>query len=320
MKLVTIYPYYVKSISVERPGRTRILLLELADGSKFEIRGSQVDRFLRLLNITYRNLMNIDELKREKVLLEKIRKRKHGIKLRIDNGRIVGVFSALFAPIPHGLIIKAVNDVLNEKGIETERGYEINHSFFGRWVVTEPLFKGVVDLEGVRASLWVYNKNDGQTAMRVGIGYFDYICQNGAMEWRNAERLRLVHKVPDDEIYNTVRNAVTRLLKRLDTVKEKINTAYEYSTDYKTGVRFIKKLRLPRYIEDPVRNMWAVRPRNLWYLSSAISHPAGFDSVPVSRKLFLMRTAFEVLNPEYFEEVISNGEREDNRDGLEGGV
>jgi len=321
MKLVTIYPYNVKQISVEKPGRKRVLTLILHNGKRFVLRGVVIDRFLQLLNTDFKTVMKFDILKREQLLLEKMRKRKHGVKLQLDDdGKVViNVFSALFSPIPHGVIIKAVNDFFKEKNIETTRKYWLNQEFYGRWIIENTSFVDRVQLSSVRVMLWVFNRNDGKTAMRIGLGYYDYICDNGAMGWREAEKLRLIHKVRDEEIYAVVRNAVARVFKGVPGVKARIIRAHDYEVTYREGVAFIKSMRMPRYIEDIIKNRWASSSPsfNLWLLSSAISFAARLDSVPVSRKLFLMREAYDVLDPGYFTRRVSNnGEREDNNNNI----
>jgi len=310
MDYITIYPNEIKKVFYEREGRRVIIQTYRGD---FEIKRSCFSKFMKMMKID-KSMLKLPEPKVEAIIMSRLRKRKFGLKLAVENGRVVGVFSSLFVPVAHGVIIKAVNDILKEMELNSTRRYWMNAEFYGRWILDD--FTIIDDLPNVRPMLWVYNKNDGSTAMRIGVGYHDYTCDNGAIGWREAVKLRIIHKMREDLVESHIKNAIRIVLNKFERLKELISDAYWKTVDYHDISKFLRKIRLPAYIESVIRlRIGMSSPKTLWNLSSAISYAANLDSVPPSRKLELMKLAFDVLDSSFFEKKVSEyGEKDDDND------
>jgi hypothetical protein len=208
-----------------------------------------------------------------------------------ESGRVVRIVSSDFTAIPHSLVLRTVREIL--KGDYEQEDIETNGGMFAKWTLRS-LPKECAKLgEVVSWNLWVYNRNDGRHGLRVGGGFTVLACQNGAIRWKSARIVRIVHRGEIEDIRSKLEEAVYQIVHDdLPLMAYGIQVAREIKYDREKVEKMVRLF--PQWIQ---RRLWEQlkRARTWWDVSNAFSWVATHEPVTFNQRIQLSNLAVEAL-------------------------
>ncbi|MCD6348665.1 MAG: DUF932 domain-containing protein [Candidatus Korarchaeota archaeon] len=233
-------------------------------------------------------------------------------------GEVVKIASTKFVPLSHDLILESVKDALKV----AREPYSINLLTAGpEWderlflEVTFPEKQFIVDEQDkYLARIILMNKNDVRTALKVNAGFLRLVCLNGVIAGEIIERDRLIHVKSPEEASEHIKETVIRAVESLDaldptplssiharSVKESPNELREILS------HLLRSSRLARLVMYRFLN--GERSRTTWGLAQALSWVSSHKEVTIWQKARLESLAWEVMQPDRWEELVEEVRR-----------
>jgi len=253
------------------------------------------ERFTQLfgyLNVNVTELRQIcDYRERDRALMKAIRACDTVLRFSAVGDHIVRVTSKDFTAIPHSKLLQIVERVLKldyeDREVDFERG------MFAKWTLRSPPAECARLGDIVSWQLWVYNRNDGRHGLRVGGGFTVLRCKNGAMGWKNAAKVRIVHRGDYEELLRKIEEAVDGIVNgTLPELAFLIEQSQQAIADKELVERLVRLY--PYWIQRKLRSQLRTA-HTVWDVSNAFSYIATHLPVTFNQRMLLSNHAVEVL-------------------------
>jgi hypothetical protein len=280
--------YYRTAAGVRRFAR-----LETKDGRLFIIDRKYLPQLFRYLDISQNDLITLDYAERDEKFLESLKRCKTKLVFSVipESNRVVRIVSSDFTAIPHSKVIQLVEQVL--KGGYEDRKVEFDGGMFAKWTLRS-LPSDCVELGDIVSwQLWTYNYNVGNKALRLGGGFTVLKCQNGAVGWKSAAKIRIYHRGDYEDLLSRIQEAIDDIVNRaLPSMAYLIQEAQKV----KAAKEIVEKLlRLyPQWIQRKLREQLR-KAHTVWDVSNAFSWVATHVPVSFNQRMQLSSHAVEVL-------------------------
>jgi len=275
-------------------GKTkRFVRLELRDGRVLIIDRKYLPQLFRYLDVKQDVLLKLDYDERDREFLKALHRctTKLMVSYLPESNRVVRVVSSDFTAIPHSVVLRAVRQVL--KGNYETEDIETNGGMFAKWTLRSLPSECVKLGDIVSWQFWVYNRNDGKTGLRMGGGFTVLICNNGAIRWKNARMVRIIHRGDFDDIVNKLHENIDRIVNQeLPTLAYLIENAQKVRLDKEWLEKYIKQYPqwIQKHLRRELRTAWT-----LWEASNAFSWVATHCPVTFNQRIKLANHAVELL-------------------------
>lgn len=256
-----------------------------------------LSHIFRYIPYTQVQLFREDYQNRDQKFLEALQKIKTDLLISYDDYKhnIIRITSDEFVAIPHKKIIELIEQTLPAY---TNKQINFNHGMYAEWVIKNlpKEYAEVGDI--VNFKIWTYNYNIGDKSLRIGGGFNVLACKNGALGWKGAEKIRIIHRGDYDELLGKIQEATDKIINRLfpkltRNIKNAINTPFSV-TDYEE--QDIAKLLkgYPRWLRSRIL-VELRKAKNWWDVSNIFSYLATHEPVSFNQKIKLANQAIEVL-------------------------
>jgi hypothetical protein len=274
-------------------GVRRFARLETKDGRLFIIDRKYLPQLFRYLDISQNDLITLDYAERDEMFLEALKRCKTKLVYSVipESNRVVRIVSSDFTAIPHSKVIQLVEQVL--KGGYEDRKVEFDGGMFAKWTLNSWPVECARLLDIVSWELWVYNRNDGKHGLRIGGGFTVLKCRNGAIGWKSAAKVRIVHRGDYEDLLSRIQEAIDDIVNRaLPSIAYQIQEAQRV----KAAKEHIEKLinLYPQWIQRRLREQLK-KAHTLWDVSNAFSWVATHEPVTFNQRIQLSSHAVEVL-------------------------
>ena len=276
----------------EAGGRLKEYIVLELKGERYKLSRERFTQLFRYLDAKVSDIRKIyDYNERDRALMKAVRACNTELKVSIYGNSIVRITSADFTAIPHGKVLQIVEREL--KLDYEDRKIEFGNGMFAKWTLRSLPAECVRLGEIVSWQLWAYNYNDGKHGLRIGGGFTVLACNNGAVKWKGATRVRIVHRGDYKTLLDKIRKAVAQVyFVDLPQVAYQIQEAQKV----KAAKELVEKLiRLyPQWIQKKLREQLRTA-HTVWDVSNAFSWVATHEPVTFNQRMQLSNHAVEVL-------------------------
>ena len=267
------------------------IVLEL-NGERYNLSRERFTQLFRYLNVKVTELRRIyDYEERDRALMKAIRACNTELKISVYGNSIVRVTSSDFTAIPHGKLLQLVERALRLD--YEDRKLDFGNGMFANWTLRSLPAECARLGEIVSWQLWVYNYNDGRHGLRIGGGFTVLRCKNGALGWKSAERVRIVHRGDYENLLSKIQESIDLILNhKLPLMAYQIQEAQKV----KAAKELVEKLiRLyPQWIQKKLQEQLRTA-HTVWDVSNAFSWVATHEPVTFNQRMQLSNHAVEVL-------------------------
>lgn len=276
----------------EAGGRLKEYIVLELNGERYNLSKERFTQLFRYLNVKITELRKIyDYNERDRALMKAIKACNTQLKVSAYENSIVRITSTDFTAIPHSKVLQIVEKAL--KLDYEDRKIEFGNGMFAKWTLRSLPAECARLGEIVSWQLWVYNRNDGQHGLKIGGGFTVLACNNGAVKWKGAARVRIVHRGDYKTLLDKIRKAVAQVyFVDLPQVAYQIQEAQKV----KAAKELVEKLvRLyPQWIQRKLQEQLRTA-HTVWDVSNAFSWVATHEPVTFNQKMQLSNHAVEVL-------------------------
>jgi len=267
------------------------IILEI-NGERYKLSRVRFTQLFRYLDAKVSDIRRIyDYNERDRALMKALRACDTALRLSVIKNHIVRVTSKDFTAIPHGKVLQIVEKVL--KLDYEDRKVEFDNGMFARWTLRSLPAECARLGEIVSWQLWAYNRNDGKHGLKIGGGFTVLACNNGAVKWKGAARVRIVHRGDYNTLLDKIRKAVAQVY-----FVDLPQMAYEIeqAQQVKAAKELVEKLvRLyPQWIQKKLQEQLRTA-HTVWDVSNAFSWVATHEPVTFNQRMQLSNHAVEVL-------------------------
>jgi len=276
----------------EAGGRLKEYIVLELDGERYRLSRERFTQLFRYLDVKVTELRRIySHRERDAALMKAIRACDTALRLSVVENHIVRVTSRDFTAIPHGKVIQIVEKAL--KLDYEDRKIEFGNGMFAKWTLRSLPAECARLGEIVSWQLWAYNYNDGKHGLKIGGGFTVLACSNGAVRWKGAARVRIVHRGDYNTLLDKIREAVAQVyFVDLPQMAYQIQEAQKV----KAAKELVEKLvRLyPQWIQKKLQEQLRTA-HTVWDVSNAFSWVATHEPVTFNQRMQLSNHAVEVL-------------------------
>ncbi len=265
----------------------------LKNGRELYISKNVLGQLFRYLDVRLKDIARLRYEDRDAKFLEAIRNCNTVLRFSVvpDEGRVVRVVSNDFTAIPHSKVLQLVEKVLRMN--YEDRHVEFGNGMFAKWIIRS-LPKECASLgEIVSWNLWVYNRNDGRTGLKIGGGFTVLACKNGAIGWKSAYRISIHHRGDYGFLLSKIQESIDYVVNRAMP-----EMAWLIENGMKTKVSMYRVDRIvgqyPVWIREKL-NRHLKRAHTAWDVSNAFSYVATHEPVTMNQRISLSNHAVEVL-------------------------
>ena len=240
---------------------------------------------------------------------------------RTDTGQVLGVTSDKYGLLLNSDLVKTVDEVLTDKGLDYERQITVARdgaTMYGRYEFPNELRKvqKVGDEMGMRIT--IRNSYDRTSFAGLELGMLRLVCTNGMKSMRRAFGFNQKHsrKLSLDG----VSDAIDRAVKAFDTVGGEFTKLSECSINDTSGDYVLKNLTSDKILSEKLREeivkVWLNPPfpedknRNLYNLYNAVTYhlthkvePTRFEYADKVHSNVLNRFVKATTNPTEFSKL-----------------
>jgi len=265
----------------------------LRNGRELYISKKVLSQLFRYLDVRLKDLARLDYEDRDAKFLEAIRNCKTVLRFSVipEDGRVVRIVSNDFTAIPHSKVLQLVERVLRLN--YEDKQIEFGNGMFAKWVIRS-LPKECASLgEIVSWNLWVYNRNDGHTGLKIGGGFTVLACKNGAIGWKSAFRISIHHRGDYEDLLSRIQESVDYVVNRaMPEMAWLIENGMEKKVPRERVDRIVGQY--PVWIRDKL-NSHLRQAHTAWDVSNAFSYVATHEPVTMNQRISLSNHAVEVL-------------------------
>lgn len=205
---------------------------------------------------------------------------------------VVRITSTDFTSIPHGKLLQIFERVL--KLDYESRDIKFNSGMFAKWTL-KSLPKECANLGDIVSwQIWTYNYNVGNKSLKIGGGFTVLKCQNGAIGWKTASKVRIIHRGEYEDLLSKIHETVDSIVNNeLPLIALQIQEAQKVKAAKEAIYRLIRLY--PQWIQDKLREQLR-KAHTLWDVSNAFSWVATHEPVTFNQQIQLSNHAVEVLN------------------------
>jgi hypothetical protein len=250
---------------------------------------SQLFRYLPVKITTVRGIRDYEL--RDENLLSALNECDRELLFSVVGDRVIRIVSSDFTAIPHGKVIQCIEKVL--KMDYEDRKIEFNGGMFAKWTLRSLPSDCAKLGDIVSWQLWAYNYNIGNRALRIGGGFTVLKCQNGAIGWKQAAKVRLIHRGAYEDLLSRLHEAIDLIVNNtLPAVAYQIQEAQKV----KAAKELIDKLLhlYPQWIQAELEKQLR-QAHTVWDVSNAFSFVATHCPVTEFQRRKLSNHAVEVL-------------------------
>lgn len=275
---------------------TKYAVLTLDDGDQLKIGTKYVSALLKYIGVTQNSLLREQDFTaRDEAFLKAIKSCETEILISYfaDNGSVVRVVSSDFTPILHSELVQIINGLLPNISPNVE--YIPGVGMFAIWTLAEVPSELVELNDMVKWQIWAYNRNDGQHGLRIGGGYTTLKSNSGAVDWKSASSVRLIHRGSAVELREKIKMSISNIItKYMLSIAEDIKSSKNIPVDRELVSKTLSKF--PIWLQRQIRNEFTLKPQTLWEFSNAISYVASHNGeVTFNQKLDLQSLSVAVL-------------------------
>jgi hypothetical protein len=281
--------YYRTSTGVKRFAR-----IELKDGRKILIDRKRLSQLFKYLYVNQSDLLLLDYAERDQQFKDALKRCSTNLIFSVpsDSNWAIRVVSSDFTAIPHSKVIQLVEQVL--RGDYEDRKIEFNGGMFAKWTLRSLPSDCAKLGDIVSWNLWTYNYNVGNKALKLGGGFTVLKCQNGAIGWKEAAKVRIMHRGEYENLLSRIQEAIDDIVNR---ALPQMAYQIQESQKVKAAKEIVEKLlRLyPQWIQRKLREQLR-KAHTVWDVSNAFSWVATHVPVSFNQRMQLSNHAVEVLN------------------------
>jgi hypothetical protein len=262
------------------------------DDRKLIIGRKQMGQLFKYLDPKLSEIRNIYSYSdRDTVLFKALQHCNIELSLSAVDSRVIRIVSSDFTAIPHRKVIQLVEQAL--KGDYKNRKIEYNGGMFAKWTLRS-LPSECVQLGNIVSwNLWAYNYNTGSKALRIGGGFTVLRCQNGAVGWKGAAKIRIVHRGDYEELLWRIQEAVDRIINHdLPVMAQQIGKSQKVKAAKEPIAELLRLY--PQWIQRKLKERLR-RAHTVWEVSNAFSRVATHEPVTWNQRMQLSNHAVEVL-------------------------
>lgn len=265
----------------------------LEDGRELYVGKKVLSQLLRCLDIRLIDIAKLDFEARDARFLSAIRNCNTVLRFSVvmENGRVVRVVSNDFTAVPHSKVLQLVEKALRLN--YEDKKVEFGNGMFAKWVIRS-LPKECAKLgEIVSWNLWVYNRNDGRTGLKIGGGFTVLACKNGAIGWKSAYRISIHHRGDYEDLLSRIQESIDYVVNR---AMPEMAWLIENGMDKKVPRDRISRIvgQYPVWIREKL-NRKLRQAHTAWDVSNAFSYVATHEPVTMNQRISLANHAVEVL-------------------------
>lgn len=262
----------------------------------YRVKGKAIQQLFKYLPLKYSDVKNIRDWKeRNRILLNAIRNTDRNIRMSVtDNNIVIRITSTEFIPIPHSVVLQAVEEGLGNANIIFKRTVEYNGGMWATWDTN-------LTTNNYKFRIWVYNYNDGSHGLRIGTGAYVLVCSNGLMRWKGHERMRIVHKSDIEKVRQKIADFIDVSVNKYLELDELIERAKTIEINKERAKDILRRLNIPKWIRDYIlyQKEWRHAKVTLWDLSQMVTYVATHTEEITQRyRMELQRFGGRILEDE----------------------
>jgi len=276
----------------DEEGYIRECVVLYINNNKYVLYRRQISQLFRYLPAKISSIRNIyTPEQRDAALKQALERCDNELVLSIVKNRVIRVVSSDFVGVPHKTLLKMIEQRLAGRYEKREISYE--YGMFAQWTLKSVPKSAAEVGHLVSWKIWCYNRCDGSHSLRIGAGFEVLKCKNGAVAFKNAHRVTIIHRGDEKTVMQKLAIAIDDLWnKQLTLIANMIQRAYNLIPDKSKYYRLINKY--PQWIQRELHKQLKTA-QTVWDISNAFSYVATHEPVTFNQRLQLSNDAVEVL-------------------------
>jgi len=273
-------------------GHMRECIILYINNNKYVLYRKQISQLFRYLPAKISTARKIYEHERRDAYLKQaLRQCDSELILSVAGDRVIRVVSSDFAGIPHKRLLALIEQRL--AGRYEKRDVNYDYGMFAQWTLKSVPKEAAEVGHLVSWKIWCYNRCDGSHSLRIGAGFEVLKCKNGAVAFKNAHRVTIIHRGDEKAVLQKLAIAIDDLWnKQLTLIANMIQRAYNLIPDKNKYYKLVEKY--PQWIQRELHKQLKTA-QTVWDISNAFSYVATHEPVTFNQRLQLSNDAVEVL-------------------------
>lgn len=238
----------------------------------YHLRGKSIQQFFKYLPLSYSDTIHIKDYKeRNQKIMEAINNTDKNLSFSVvmDKNDVIRVTSTDYIPIPHNIVLSAIEEGLGNSNILFDREISYDKGMYAVWTTN-------LTTNNFKFRIWAYNYNDGQHGLQIGTGALILVCSNGLMRYKGYEKLRIVHRKEIEKVKQKIMEFVDRSISEYMDLDDLIERSKGIEINKEKAKELLRRLNIPKWVRDMLlyNKIWRNAKVTLWQLSQLITEIA----------------------------------------------